>query len=97
MMNDKEITNGKKILGLKESLLFVALVAVICIPLTVFTFAILDVVFHVSASDSIESDVLQEYDVLGYDEQGNAELSKEDYEDYFNKMLSEYSEQSKKK
>lgn len=66
-----------------------AIVLACCLlMLSVFSFASVAVAADEQA-DPVESDTFHGYEVLGYDEEGNAELSNEDYEEYFNKMLAE--------
>lgn len=48
------------------------------------------------AGTSRQDEVLQEYDIQGYDDEGNAILNNEDYEDYMNRMLEELANQKKK-
>lgn len=46
-------------------------------------------VLALAQTDPVEPDLFEEYDVQGYDADGNAVLTNEDYEDYINKMLAE--------
>lgn len=49
------------------------------------------------AGTSPEDEILQEYDIQGYDSEGNAILSNEDYESYMNRILQERAEEMQKK
>lgn len=49
------------------------------------------------AGTSEQDEILQEYDIQGYDENGNAILSNEDYESYMNQMLEKLAEEKQKK
>lgn len=49
------------------------------------------------AGTSPEDEILQEYDIQGYDSEGNAILSNEDYESYMNQMLEKLAEEKQKK
>lgn len=49
------------------------------------------------AGTSEQDEILQEYDIQGYDENGNAILSNEDYENYMNQMLERLAEEKQKK
>lgn len=49
------------------------------------------------AGTSEEDEILQDYDIQGYDENGNAILDNDDYLNYLNEVLAYYSEESQKK
>ena len=63
----------------------------ICVVVaSVMTFSLLLLpVLPFAQTDPVEPDPFEEYDVQGYDADGNAVLTNEDYEDYINKMLAE--------
>lgn len=66
---------------------------IVCIVLAVVLASLSLVLPVLALAQGTEQDErFDDYDVQGYDEDGNAVLSNGDYEDYINKMLAERAE-----
>ena len=67
-------------------------ICVVVASVMTFSLLLLPVLPLAQTVDPVEPDPLEEYDVQGYDEEGNAVLTNDDYEAYMAKMFAERAE-----